>query len=78
MRESAATKARRYLGEGRLVVRYLDEEVGVVQADCRGDGSVWVCGRDVHGWFCNCPARGRGCAHLLALRLVVALEPRRA
>ncbi|MBA3413298.1 MAG: SWIM zinc finger family protein [Actinobacteria bacterium] len=28
-------------------------------------------------WACSCPARGR-CAHLLALGLVVALEPREA
>ncbi len=76
-RERAAEKARRYLAEGRLLVRELDEHAGVVQADVRGDGAVHVAGRDERGWYCDCPARGR-CAHLLALGLVVAIEPREA
>ncbi len=75
--ERAAEKARRYLAEGRLVVRELDEDAGVVQADVRGDGAVWTLGHDSTGWHCSCPARGR-CAHLLALGLVVAVEPRQA
>lgn len=61
VRENAASKARRYLGDGRV----------------RGDGAAWSTGRDEHGWFCTCPARGR-CAHLIAVGLIVALEPREA
>jgi hypothetical protein len=75
VREPADVKARRYLTEGRLVVRELDEHGGEVLADCRGDGAVYGLGRDGRGWWCSCRARGR-CAHLLALGLVVALEPR--
>lgn len=78
MRENAHTKATRYLGEGRLVIRELDEDAGVVQADVRGAGAVWTCGHDSTGWFCDCPARTDQCAHLVAVRLVVALEPRKA
>jgi hypothetical protein len=72
---TAAEKARVYLGEGRLVVRELDEYGGTVAADCRGDGAIYHLGLDGSGWFCSCPARGR-CAHLLALGSVVALRPR--
>lgn len=76
MRESAAAKGRRYVGEGRLIVRSVDEDAGTVDADCRGGGAVYACGRDERGfWHCECPACGL-CAHLEALRLVVALEPR--
>jgi hypothetical protein len=71
-REDAAAKGRRYLAEGRLVVRAVDEIAGTVRAACRGDGAVYALGRDRGGWFCSCPARGR-CAHLVALGLVVAV-----
>lgn len=77
MRESAPAKGRRYVAEGRLVIRELHEHDGTVVADCRGDGAIWSLGRDKHGGFCSCPARGR-CAHLYALGLVTALEPREA
>jgi uncharacterized Zn finger protein len=70
-------KGTRYLTEGRLIVRAIDEYAGTLQADCRGDGAVYALGRDESGWFCSCPARGN-CAHLAALRLVVAVEPREA
>ncbi len=75
LRESAAAQAKRYLTEGRIVIRELDESPGIVLADCRGGGAIYSCGRDERGWFCNCPAL-IVCAHLEALRLVVALEPR--
>ena len=76
-RETAAEKAKRILIEGRLIVRELDEHGGTVAADCRGDATVHSLGRDNHGWFCSCKARGR-CSHLLALGSVVALGPREA
>ena len=74
-RENAAAKGRRYLAEGRLVVRAVDERAGTARAVCRGDGAVYALGRDGGGWFCSCPARSR-CAHLVALGLVVALDGR--
>ena len=78
MSENAVAKGRRYVSEGRLIIRALDEHGGTVQADVRGDGAIWSCGRDERGaWYCSCPALRR-CAHLHALGLVVALEPREA
>jgi hypothetical protein len=72
MRESAQAKGRRYVVEGRLVVRSLDDASAV--ADCRGDGAIYSLGYDERGWWYSCAAKGR-CAHLLALGLVTALEP---
>lgn len=68
-RETVATKAARYVCEGRLVVTSVigDE----VRAICRGDGQLYHCGHEPgRGWHCDCPARGDRCAHLAALRLV--------
>jgi hypothetical protein len=74
VRETITEKGKRYLGEGRLIVRELDEQAGTVQADCRGAGAVYVLGHDENGrWFCSCPAR-QNCGHLEALRLIVAIE----
>lgn len=76
-RESAALKARRYLTEGRLLVLRVDGPI--IRAACRGDGQVYRLGHDPrHGWRCDCPARTRDCAHLLALRLVCAVAPARS
>lgn len=72
MREGVEAKGRRYLAEGRLTVRRVDETGGVVEADCRGAGAVYALGHDERGWFCNCPALGR-CAHLAALELVTVV-----
>lgn len=74
MRESASVKARRYLAEGRLIVRQVDDVS--VRAVCRGDAALYRLSHTIeHGWTCDCPAVGR-CAHLLALGLVVAIGPR--
>jgi uncharacterized Zn finger protein len=71
-RESAPSKGRRYLLEGRLTVSHVSRDL--VRATCRGDGHVWRLGWSRgEGWWCSCPARGR-CAHLLALALVVVVE----
>lgn len=70
-RESAATKATRYLAEGRLIVRAVGR--GNVEATCRGDGAVYHVGWHGARWSCTCPARGR-CAHLIALGRVVSVE----
>ena len=76
-RENAATKAMRYLTEGRLIVSHARPNTSV-RATCRGDGAVWRCGWDAGTWWCDCPARTDQCAHLRALRLVTApdLHPR--
>lgn len=68
MREAAAAKAARYLGEGRLTIERVDADG--VTATCRGDGSVYrVKWEPEVGWSCSCPA-WRDCAHLIAARLV--------
>ena len=75
-RENADQKGARYLTEGRLRVIQVDEDDGVVMAECRGDGRLYALGFDERGWFCSCPAYGR-CAHLKALGRVVIVQPRR-
>ncbi len=71
VRENAEAKAKRYLGEGRIVlIRVSDERV---LARVRGDGSVWQVVYQNGKWSCTCPARGR-CSHLLAVGAVVAPE----
>ena len=71
-RESAAEKGRTYLTEGRLIVTGLSTVH--VSATCRGDGALYRLGY-VHGhWSCDCPARTDQCSHLVALRLVVAVD----
>jgi hypothetical protein len=71
MRESAETKGRRYLCEGRLVVERVDERR--IAASCRGGGAVYRLGHDGTRWYCECPARSR-CSHLIALQLVTVRE----
>jgi uncharacterized Zn finger protein len=67
-REALDAKARRYLGEGRLVVTHvLGDDV---TATCRGQGEIYQLGHDLkRGWWCTCAAR-RICAHLIALMSV--------
>jgi hypothetical protein len=66
-RENVETKGRRYLLEGRLIVR---EVIGDrIRATCRGSGSTWRLGFLNDRWYCECPARTR-CSHLVALQLV--------
>lgn len=72
-RENAHDKGRRYLVEGRLTIRQFDR--GGVVAFVRGDSGLvyraeWSPDLD---WLCNCPARSRECAHLVALRLVAVV-----
>jgi uncharacterized Zn finger protein len=68
-KENAQTKSLRYLVEGRVILRFVDD--AQVRARVRGREVYdveWVAGS---GWSCNCPARGR-CAHRLAVAHVVA------
>lgn len=76
-REDAATKARRYLTEGRLTVTSVAN--GRVRAVTRGDGAIWHQRYSAGAWTCDCPVVTDQCAHLRAVRLVcvVDLERRR-
>lgn len=68
-REDAATKGRRYVSEGRLVVDLVHDDI--VHATCRGSGAVYTLGHDARagGWWCDCQAKTT-CSHLHALMLV--------
>ena len=69
-REDAATKGRRYVSEGRLIVECVEGDY--IAATCRGGGEVYACGHTpVRGWWCECPARTT-CSHVHALQLVTA------
>jgi uncharacterized Zn finger protein len=73
-RESADSKGRRYLTEGRLTLTFVEGDR--VAAYCRGDGELYEVGHDpAQGWFCSCAARS-DCAHLVALRLVTVRTSR--
>ena len=70
-RESAESKARRYLTEARLTVTGVDGDL--VTATCRGQGEQYDLGHDPRrpgGWWCSCPVRTDRCSHLAALWLV--------
>lgn len=75
-REAAATKARRLLPEGRLMIRRVDPDTGLVWAQCRGDsGEIYDLGHDPtkNEWRCTCAELKGECSHLKALKLVVVL-----
>jgi hypothetical protein len=73
MCENATGKARRYVAEGRLIVRAVDSTSA--RAECRGDGVIYEVGFKDGRWFCDCPALGR-CSHEYALGLVLSFETR--
>ena len=78
MRENYQAKAKRLLGEGRLVVRSVDGDA--ITARCRGDsGEICSVGHDdaQGSWFCTCPAKGR-CSQLQSLMWVTVANPRSA
>lgn len=72
MRENAASKAVRYLGEGRVIVTQVTP--GDVRATTRGDGAIWHQAYSAGQWVCDCTARTPDCSHLRALRLVTAVD----
>ena len=75
-RENVEAKGRRYLSESRLRVLYVKPSAGQIRATCRGDGQTYKLGHEpVRGWFCDCPAKTRDCAHLIGLRLVTEPVP---
>jgi uncharacterized Zn finger protein len=73
VREAAPDKARRYLGEGRLIVTRV---IGnTIDATCRGDGQTYTLGRNAkRGWHCTCPNLTANCSHLIALRSVTSIK----
>ena len=72
-REPPAVKARRYLGEARLTVTAVKDDL--VIATCRGQGEQYDLGHHpARGWWCTCPARGT-CTHLTALQTVTVRRP---
>ena len=70
-RESAASKARRYLAEGRVVLVHVER--GHATAVVRGDGAMHHVTVRGASWTCTCPARTR-CSHQQAVGLVVAVD----
>lgn len=67
-------KATRYLAQGRLTVQHRSGQT--VEATCKGsDPEPYRLGYSPdEGWHCDCPAF-RDCAHVFALKLVVATPP---
>lgn len=72
MREAAATKAARYLVEGRVILTGVGADR--VAARIRGDGAVHQVTWRGDKWTCTCPALSDRCSHLLAVRRVVAVD----
>ena len=77
VRESAETKARRYLVEGRLEVQRVDSQ-SVLARFLGDEGDFYRVHWDEarSRWACSCPAYGPRCAHVLALARVVRKPPR--
>jgi uncharacterized Zn finger protein len=70
-RESAATKARRLLADGRVIVRSVNGSH--VDAQVRGDSSgVYRVTHEPGSWHCDCPALG-ACSHIRAVMLITAV-----
>lgn len=70
-RENAAAKAKRLLGEGRvLLTRVVDREVDAI---VRGDsGEFYAVSHRPGSWICPCAALSGACSHVQALMLVTA------
>lgn len=73
-RENAASKARRYLAEGRVILTRVSGRV--VSARVRGDGALYDVVFQDGRWSCDCPAVTDQCAHARAVRLVTAVDVR--
>ena len=70
-REIAASKARRLLVEGRVVVVGVDGTE--VDAIVRGDSSYYLVQHRPGSWTCPCEAIRALCSHVRAVLLVTAL-----
>jgi uncharacterized Zn finger protein len=72
--ETVEAKARRYLGEGRLVVTHvLGDQVSAVR---QGETGPYDLGHlPGRGRWCSCPVRTDWCSHLAALWLDTIRRP---
>ena len=71
-REGAQQKARRYLLEGRVMIRSVGRQG--VRAHVRGQGHCYkVAYEGGGGWSCTCPARTSRVLHVIAVQIVVAV-----
>ena len=70
-REIAASKARRLLVEGRVVVVGVDGTE--VDAIVRGDSNYYLVQHRPGSWTCPCEAIRALCSHVRAVQLVTAL-----
>lgn len=73
-RETKATKAVRYLAEGRVIVT--DVNRALVAAHVRGDGAIYRTGWRDGLWSCSCPhaATTTDCSHVTALKRITAVD----
>jgi hypothetical protein len=72
-REAAFDKARRYLVQGRFLVREVSSSR--IEAKIKGDsGAIHSAGYVRGSWYCSCPAVSIDCCHVLGLKLVT-VEP---
>lgn len=73
-RETVATKAVRYLAEGRVIVT--DVNHALVAAHVRGNGAVYRTGWRDGLWSCSCPHRASStdCSHVAALKRITAVD----
>ena len=73
-RESAREKAKRLLGEGRVIV--VSVEPGLVNASVRSEGAIYATGWRHGTWFCDCENASHtavaSCSHVRALHLICA------
>ena len=72
LRESTDAKARRFLIDGRVAVRFVQESR--VEADVAGETGTWHVSFSRGAWRCDCPSRRR-CSHLLAVASVTTRPP---
>lgn len=73
-RERPDTKARRLLGQQRVLLAHVSRHE--VLAEVTGDGANYTVRFGRGGWYCTCPCRVL-CSHLIAVRLVTAPTPTR-
>jgi predicted nucleic acid-binding Zn finger protein len=65
--ESVATKADRYLTEGRVIVLSLSQNKGEFEVQGSETYSLTAV-----PWTCTCPARVEECAHILACKKITS------
>jgi uncharacterized Zn finger protein len=66
----------RYLAEARVRILECHEDDGILRAEVRGNGRIYVVAYGAESWSCTCPALGENCCHVLACKAVTVFEPR--